>query len=68
MCIRDRRNGMMLSAEDLPNPDKRKDNIDHGSVLPTRNKKLISNSLNVLYAKMGQCQMCRRDRSNFSYQ
>ena len=28
---------------------------DHGSVLPTMNKKLISNSLNVLYAKIGQC-------------
>ena len=46
---------MMLSAEDLPNPDKMKDNIYHGSVLPTMNKKLISNSLNVLYAKIGQC-------------
>ena len=36
------RNGMMLSAEDIPNPDKMKDNIYHGSVLPTMNKKLIS--------------------------
>ena len=26
------------------------------SVLPTMNKKLISNSLNVLYAKVGQCR------------
>ena len=49
------RNGMMLSAEDLPNPEKMKDNVYHGSVLPTMNKKLISNSLNVLYAKIGQC-------------
>ena len=32
-----------------------KDNVYHGSVLPTMNKKLISNSLNVLYAKVGQC-------------
>ena len=32
------RNGMMLSAEDIPNPDKMKDNIYHGSVLPTMNK------------------------------
>ena len=47
------RNGMMLSAEDLPNPEKMKDNVYHGSVLPTMNKKLISNSLNVLYAKIG---------------
>ena len=38
------RNGMMLSAEDLPNPEKMKDNVYHGSVLPTMNKKLISNS------------------------
>ena len=37
------------------NPDKMKDNIYHGSVLPTMNKKLISNSLNVLYAKIGEC-------------
>ena len=50
------RNGMMLSAEDIPNPDKMKDNIYHGSVLPTMNKKLISNSLNVLYAKMHSAQ------------
>ena len=47
--------GMMLAAEDIPNPDKMKDNIYHGSVLPTMNKKLISNSLNVLYAKIGEC-------------
>ena len=29
---------MMLSAEDIPNPDKMKDNIYHGSVLPTMTK------------------------------
>ncbi len=49
------RNGMMLTADELPNPEKMKDNVYHGSVLPTMNKKLISNSLNVLYAKVGQC-------------
>ena len=32
------RNGMMLNADDLPNPDKMKDNVYHGSVLPTMNK------------------------------
>ena len=46
---------MMLNADDLPIPDKMKDNVYHGSVLPTMNKKLISNSLNVLYAKIGEC-------------
>ncbi len=49
------RNGMMLTAEELPSPDKMKDGVYHGSVLPTMNKKLISNSLNVLYAKIAEC-------------
>ena len=43
---------MMLSAEDIPNPDKMKDNIYHGSVLPTMYKKLIENSLDILYDKL----------------
>ena len=50
------RTGAVLTADDIPNPDKMKDNVYHGSVLPTMNKKLISNSLNVLYAKVGQCR------------
>ncbi len=50
------RTGAVLSAEDLPNPEAMKDGIYRGSVLPTMNKKLISNSLNVLYAKLGSCQ------------
>lgn len=50
------RNGMMLKAEDLPGPESMKDGIYRGSVLPTMNKKLISNSLNILYAKIGDCQ------------
>ena len=40
------RTGAVLTADDIPNPDKMKDNVYHGSVLPTMNKKLISNSLN----------------------
>ena len=50
------RSGAVLSAEDLPNPEAMKDNVYRGSVLPTMNKKLISNSLNVVYAKLGSCQ------------
>lgn len=49
------RNGVMLNAEDIPSPETMKDSIYRGSVLPTMNKKLISNSLNVLYAKVAQC-------------
>lgn len=50
------RNGAMLSAADIPSPEGMKDNVYHGSVLPTMNKKLISNSLNVLYAKLDACR------------
>lgn len=50
------RSGMVLNAEDLPNPESMKDSIYRGSVLPTMNKKLVSNSLNILYAKVGECQ------------
>lgn len=50
------RNGMMLNAEDLPSPESMKDNVFRGSVLPTMNKKLISNSLNILYAKIDLCR------------
>ena len=46
----------VLSAEDLPNPDKMKDNVYHGSVLPTFNKKLISNSLGVVYDLIGKSE------------
>ncbi len=50
------RNGMVLNAEDLPSPEAMKDNVYKGSVLPTMNKKLISNSLNVLFEKIATCQ------------
>jgi len=42
--------GQLISAEALPSPDEVKgDNVMQGSVLATLNKKLISNSLNVLF-------------------
>lgn len=44
------RNGAMLSMEDLPEPDAAgKENVFKGSLLPTLNKKLIENSLNIVY-------------------
>ncbi len=52
----EQRNGLVIQAEDIPNPETMKDNVFKGSVLPTMNKKLISNSLNILYAKIGECQ------------
>ena len=44
------RTGATLSVEDLPEPEAAgKGNRMHGSILPTLNKKLISNSLNILF-------------------
>lgn len=44
------RTGAVLSVEDIPEPDAAgKDNVFHGSLLPTLNKKLIANSLNIIF-------------------
>lgn len=46
------RNGLTLRVEDIPNPEAAKDSVYKGSTLPTMNKKLISNSLNILFDKL----------------
>ena len=44
------RSGAMLTVEDIPEPDAAgKENAYRGSLLPTLNKKLISNSLNIIF-------------------
>ena len=44
------RTGATLSVEDIPDEDENiKDNMYRGSVLPVLNKKLITNSLNILF-------------------
>ncbi len=43
------------SVEDIPSPEGAKDSVFRGSVLPTFNKKLISNSLNILFDKLNAC-------------
>lgn len=49
------RSGSVLREEDIPDPeDGGKDNRYQGSLLPTLNKKLISNSLNVLYGVLSR--------------
>lgn len=50
------RSGVTLTVEEIPNPETAKDNVYRGSVLPTLNKKLISNSLNILYDKLSGCK------------
>lgn len=44
------RSGMTLTVEDIPEPDAAgKENVMRGSILPVLNKKLIANSLNILF-------------------
>lgn len=44
------RNGTKISVQEIPEPDSAgKENVWSGSVLPVLNKKLISNSLNILF-------------------
>ncbi len=46
------RSGLTMSVEEIPNSDAIKDGIFKGSVLPTFNKKILANSLNILYDKL----------------
>lgn len=48
------RNGLTLKVEDIPSSESSRDGVFHGSVLPVFNKKLISNSLNILYDKLNR--------------
>ncbi len=49
------RTGRALSVDDIPDPSDAKDSNYRGSVLPTLNKKLISNSLNILFDRLNDC-------------
>lgn len=50
------RTGLTVKVEDIPNPEAARDGHYRGSLLPTLNKKLISNSLNILFDKLTACQ------------
>lgn len=44
------RSGSVISVEEIPEPEAAgKENVFRGSLLPTLNKKLIANSLNIVY-------------------
>ena len=50
------RNGATITVEDLPEPDAvGKENVMKGSLLPVLNKKLIANSLNIVYSILQKC-------------
>ena len=43
------RSGAMLTVNDIPEPEDATDNVMKGSTLPILNKKLIANSLNIIF-------------------
>ncbi|BCI60941.1 helix-turn-helix domain-containing protein [Solibaculum mannosilyticum] len=49
------RNGAFLTVEDIPEPDAAGRETIRGSILPTLNKKLIANSLNIVFDKLQRC-------------
>ena len=49
------RSGVTLTVDELPDPDSSRDGHYHGSVLPTLNKKLLFNSMNILFDKLNAC-------------
>lgn len=50
------RSGATIKVDDIPEPDSMgKENILKGSLLPVLNKKLIANSLNIIYSILQKC-------------
>lgn len=50
------RTGATITVEDIPDPDAGgKNNRMRGSLLPTLNKKLLANSLNVIFGELQKC-------------
>lgn len=50
------RSGATITVEDIPEPDAAgRENVFKGSLLPVLNKKLIANSLNIIYSILQQC-------------
>lgn len=50
------RNGATITVDDIPEPDAMgKENTFRGSVLPVLNKKLLANSLNVIFGILQKC-------------
>lgn len=49
------KNGVTFSVEDIPDSSQDKDNKFKGSVLPTLNKKLIINSISIIFDLIQKC-------------
>lgn len=54
--VRPERNGRQLTVEDIPEADSAKDTVFRGNIMPVLNKKLISNSLSIIYDLIGKSE------------
>lgn len=62
------RTGSRITVDDIPEADAAgKENVVRGSILPTLNKKLISNSLNILfdYLRRSNCKTLINETSSY---
>lgn len=50
------RNGRQLTVEDIPEPDSAKDTVFKGNIMPVLNKKLISNSMSIVFDLIGKSE------------
>lgn len=50
------RRGAALTAETIADPDEAKDQVFRGNVMPVLNKKLIGNSMNIVFDLIGQSE------------
>lgn len=50
------RNGRQLTVDEIPEADAAKDQVFKGNIMPVLNKKLITNSLNILFDLVGQSE------------
>lgn len=50
------RTGLTLSVEEIPDEDPRSDTVYKGGLLPVLNKKLITNSLSIIYDILSKCK------------
>ncbi len=59
------RNGAMLTVDDIPEPESAEDKKYMGSPVPILNKKIIANSLNILFSMLQQAK-CKALTSEIS--
>lgn len=61
------RNGSQLTVEDIPDPEAQKDTAFKGNIMPLLSRKLICNSLNVLFDLVAQSENTQLTNEVSSY-